>query len=233
MSLAKKVVLVPPADDNYSNFQTGCGEIGQRENVVELRSKVSKSNKFKSKLYDKMQKFFIVILKLARKYGYDDSLRIRLKNGNYLEKSNVIDLLNNAMSMGKVLYGETEFIELLQSSNINPDLIINDNVRKKLIQLNKTYSNVSVSSDNSNTDRRTENRKRHLSDDLEDTIERKKSKVDDNLDNNQNELSNINTVKSAKRKADDIEIPSKVLRRSYSDIEDDQIDKNLWEIPSD
>ena len=34
MSLAKKVVLVPPADDNYSNFQTGCGEISQRENVV-------------------------------------------------------------------------------------------------------------------------------------------------------------------------------------------------------
>jgi hypothetical protein len=46
-------------------------------------------------------------------------------------------------------------------------------------------------------------------------------------------LSNINTVKSAKRKADDIEIPSKVFSRSYSDIEDDQIDKNLWEIPSD
>ena len=177
MSLAKKVVLVPPADDNYSNFQTGCGEIGQRENVVELRSKVSKSNKFKSKLYDKMQKFFIVILKLARKYGYDDSLRIRLKNGNYLEKSNVIDLLNNAMSMGKVLYGETEFIELLKSSNINPDLIINDNVRKKLIQLNnKTYSNVSASSDNPNTDRRIESRKRHFSYDLEDTIERKKQK---------------------------------------------------------
>ena len=232
MSLAKKVVLVPPANDNNSNFQIGGGEI--QENVGELRSKVLKSNKFKSKLYDKMQEFFIVILKLARKYGYDDALRIRLKNGSYLEKSNVIDLLNNAMSMGKVLYGETEFIELLQSSNINPDLIINDNVRKKLIQLNnKTYSNVSASSDNSNTDRRIESRKRHISDDLEDTIERKKSKVDDNLDSNQNELSNINTVKSAKRKADDIEIPSKVLRRSYSDIEDDQIDKNLWEIPSD
>ena len=232
MSLAKKVVLVPPANDNNLNFQIGGGEI--RENVGELRSKVLKSNKFKSKLYDKMQKFFIIILKLARKYGYDDALRIRLKNGSYLEKSNVIDLLNNAMSIGKVLYGETEFIELLQSSNINPDLIINDNVRKKLIQLsNKTYSNVSASSDNSNTDRRIENRKRHLSDDLEDTIERKKSKVDDNLDDNQSDSSNINTVKSGKRKADEIELPSKVLRRSYSDIEDDQIDKNLWEIPSD
>ena len=88
--------------------------------------------------------------------------------------------------------------------------------------------------DKSNTDRRIENRKRHLSDDLEDTIERKKkSKVDDNFDNNHIKWSNINTVKPVKRKADDIELPSKVLRRSYSDIEDDQIDKNLWEIPSD
>ena len=37
------------------------------------------------------------------------------------------------MSVGKVLHGEDEFIVLLAKCNIDPDLILNDNVKSKLI----------------------------------------------------------------------------------------------------
>jgi len=126
MLSVKKVTLIP-AKENQSGG--GADEMGTLIEPVE-----KSADKIKSKIYDKIHRFIKIILKLARTVGYDEDLRIKLKNGKYLEKSNIVDLLTHAMSVGKVLYGENEFIELLSESDVNPDLIINDNVRIKLIQ---------------------------------------------------------------------------------------------------
>ena len=130
MQSARKVVLVEPL------IQSGGGP---EEGLIESEVK---TDKIKSKIYDKIHRFIKIILKLARSVAYDEDLRIKLKNGKYLEKSNIVDLLTHAMSVGKVLYGENEFIQVLNDSNVDPDLIINENVRLKLIQLKnkgKTY----------------------------------------------------------------------------------------------
>ena len=132
MQSAKRVTLVPPEENQFGGGSENneiSGESGSISSAVE-----NNSDKIKSKIYDKIHRFIKVILKLARTTGYDENLRIKLKNGDYLEKSNIVDLLTNSMSMGKVLHGEKEFIELLASSDVDPDLIINDNVRLKLIQ---------------------------------------------------------------------------------------------------
>ena len=115
-----------------------------------------KSDKIKTKIYDKIHRFIKVILKLARNVGYDDELRIKLSNGKYLEKTNIIDLLTHAMSIGKVLYGENEFIELLSNSNIDPDLIINENVKLKLIQF-KNKAKVIVDNTDMDIDKNKDN----------------------------------------------------------------------------
>ena len=133
MQSARKVVLIEPLNQKGGNIEEGSLESEQ------------KTDKIKTKIYDKIHRFIKVILKLARSVGYDEDLRIKLKNGKYLEKSNIVDLLTHAMSVGKVLYGENEFIELLSESNVDPDLIINDNVRLKLLRLrNKSDETVRI-----------------------------------------------------------------------------------------
>ena len=147
MQSAKKVTLIPPKESQIG------GNL-ESEEIDSENGKISSSvekptDKVKSKIYDKIHRFIKVILKLARTVGYDEDLRIKLNNGKYLEKSNIVDLLTHAMSVGKVLYGESEFIQLLAESNVDPNLIINDNVRLKLIQFkNKNKSNKNFEEEN-------------------------------------------------------------------------------------
>ena len=142
MLSARKITLVPPENSKVEQFGSGF----ENEESGSLTTLVEKStDKIKSKIYDKIHRFIKVILKLARTIGYDDDLRIKLRSGKYLEKSNIVNLLTHAMSAGKVLYGEDEFIELLADSGVDPNLIINENVRNKLIQFtnkNKEFSTV-------------------------------------------------------------------------------------------
>ena len=128
MLSARKITLVPPEESEVTQFGSGV----ETEESGSLTTFVEKStDKIKSKIYDKIHRFIKVILKLARTIGYDDDLRIKLRSGKYLEKSNIVDLLTHAMSAGKVLYGENEFVELLAECGVDPNLIINDNVRNK------------------------------------------------------------------------------------------------------
>ena len=125
MQSAKRVTLVPPD-------QSGSGN--EHLDVVQTESeKNEKIDKIKFKIYDKIHRFIKVILKLAKLDSYDDLLRIKTKNGNYLDKSNIVDLLTHSMSAGKVLHGEEEFIALLARSGVDQELILNENVKSKLI----------------------------------------------------------------------------------------------------
>ena len=141
MHSAKRVILIPAKLDQY-----GGGDDSDQMNGSLSLPVEKPTDKIKSKIYDKIHRFIKVILKLARNVAYDEDLRVKLKNGKYLEKSNIVDLLTHAMSVGKVLYGEEEFIQLLAESDVDPELIINQNVKLKLIQFknkNKKYSRIS------------------------------------------------------------------------------------------
>src|SRR5882757_4029188 len=181
MSYARKVTLIPKK--SKENIQIG----GSNENNASLGSLSSdfqpKIDKIKTKIYDKIHRFIKVILKLARNVGYDDELRIKLGNGKYLEKSNIIDLLTHAMSIGKVLYGENEFIELLYHANIDPELIINENVKLKLIQFNNksqikdNAENMDIEVNRQSIDNTVQPIKRKLDNDEDFEIPRKKRKT--------------------------------------------------------
>jgi len=81
----------------------------------------------------KLLRLIKIVLKLANVNGYDDEGRVRTKDGTIINGSSVVVLLNHAMNYGHALIGETEFIQLLKEANVDPDLIVNDNVRSKLI----------------------------------------------------------------------------------------------------
>jgi len=81
---------------------------------------------------ERLLRILKIVLKIAKIGGYDENGRVRRKDGNFIDKSNVSTLLNHAMTQGKVLHGEAEFIELLQEAKIDPNLIVNENLRSKL-----------------------------------------------------------------------------------------------------
>jgi hypothetical protein len=85
-----------------------------------------------------MMNLLPIMSRLASINGYDDEGRIKDGNGDFMNKTDIAVLLLNAMSPGKIIIGEQEFITLLKTANVNPDLILNENVRSKLLNSSQT-----------------------------------------------------------------------------------------------
>ena len=66
---------------------------------------------------------------------------MRNLNGEYINDSNVISLINHAMSHRKLLIAQNEFVQLLYEAQIEPELIYNENIKAKLVNL---YSNINT-----------------------------------------------------------------------------------------
>lgn len=73
-----------------------------------------------------------IVLKLGRIKGYDENRRILGSDGNYIPGSDVSMLMNEAMNPKRVLLGMEEFVKLLAKAKVDPDTILNDNIRSKL-----------------------------------------------------------------------------------------------------
>jgi hypothetical protein len=87
------------------------------------------------KIPDKFSRMLKIALKLALEKGYDFEGHIVDLSGNPILKSDIVLLLNYVLSPGKVLIGEAEFIHLLHKAKVDPELITNENVKLKLINL--------------------------------------------------------------------------------------------------
>ncbi len=91
-----------------------------------------KDKKFDKDL-DKTHRLLNIILKIAAIEGYDSNFHIYDSNGNPIMNSDIVVLLNNALTNGKVLNGENEFIRLLYEAQVDPHMIINEHVKAKLL----------------------------------------------------------------------------------------------------
>lgn len=75
-----------------------------------------------------------LILKLGRLGAYDSSRRIRGKDGTFVPNTDIAHLIEEAMRPSRVVNGAEDFIDLLVASKIDPDSIVNDTLRSKLVQ---------------------------------------------------------------------------------------------------
>jgi len=116
-------------------------QIEQVEQVEQVggNMEVSPPTEPRTKPFEKITKLIHIILKLANSKAYNLDRQIRLKDGSYMQNSDIITLLNYAMTPGRVIIGENEFIQLLYEAHITPDLIINDNLRPKLVKFETNY----------------------------------------------------------------------------------------------
>lgn len=123
--------IVGPADEmeTANKYVATAADFGLDDAVKPSEKKT------RIKQVDKLSKLLKIILSLARVGGYDVLGRVKAKNGRYVDSSSLIDLLLHAMSFGKALIGEREFVHLLYEAQVTPDLLINENVKQQLASL--------------------------------------------------------------------------------------------------
>lgn len=92
-----------------------------------------------------------LILRLGQLRAYDSSRRIRGPDGGYVQNTDIAHLIEEAMRPSRVVNGADEFIDLLVSCKIDPEIIVNDTLRSKLVKRMEQINarNASVNDDDS------------------------------------------------------------------------------------
>jgi hypothetical protein len=70
-----------------------------------------------------------LILKLAQVRGYNRERQIKLRSGEYMADTNVINLMRYALSTGRAMAGLREFVDLLNEAGVKPHEVWNDHVK--------------------------------------------------------------------------------------------------------
>ena len=143
MKYTKKMILVP--------IQEGGSSDQQQTSTLDYENtspKEKSGNAIRRYTMERQQKLLSIVMKLALTSGYDSYGRMKDRNGNYIQ--DISPLLLHALSPGRSLRGMERFVQLLYESGVEPDEIINVNIREMLegqirrnIRTNKTSASIS------------------------------------------------------------------------------------------
>lgn len=100
---------------------------------VDIEPVKKPANVIKRYARERQHKFLKIILRLAAINGYDEEGRIKLADGTYMSQSDIVALLQHALSPGRNISGMNEFIALLREAKVSPDLLINETVKSMLL----------------------------------------------------------------------------------------------------
>ena len=122
-----------------SGYQKMMALPAETENSIQTqiveKNEIQTSKKKNNSFIDKLSRIMKIFLKLANIKGYDIIGRVRNGNGDFVNDSDIIALINHSLTHGKLLLGQNEFINLLFEAKIEPELIINENIKSKLLNL--------------------------------------------------------------------------------------------------
>ena len=120
-------MVVLPYD--LANNQFGSGE--NKESQTMYSRPISNDNRGD----DKQTRILKIALKLARIDGFNDDLNVKAEDGSFITNSNLARLLNISQSKVKDIRGMQELIRLLFIAQIDPNYILNEFVKSKLLEL--------------------------------------------------------------------------------------------------
>ena len=136
MNHTRKMVLTPAQNgDGDDIFGAGVETASMPSEAAYVTKTTSKKeNPIRKYAADRQRKLLSVVLKIASCDGYDETGRIRGPHGEVIESSDIISLLLHALSPGRTIHGLEAFVDLLARARVNPDDIINANVRALLMK---------------------------------------------------------------------------------------------------
>ena len=82
-----------------------------------------------------------IVAKLALINAFNSSFNILSRNGEYLQGSNVVDLVDYTLKKEKNIPRVDDFVWLLHRANIPPEMITNQMIKHKLINIQSAKSN--------------------------------------------------------------------------------------------
>ncbi|KAI1299853.1 hypothetical protein HDE_03677 [Halotydeus destructor] len=116
------------------NFQPYEEEAPMEHTHVEPKKK---GNFIMLRAVERQRKLLKIIMRLAAINGYNDTENIKLSDGSYMSDSDIVSLLMHVLSPGKLVNGLKEFVDLLHTAGVTPDLIVNENVKAMLQKLHR------------------------------------------------------------------------------------------------
>ena len=143
MNHSRKMILVPEQSLKTYN------KLSKNTNTDNPRSSRMESDRD----LNKIERILNIVLKLAIIGGYNEDFEIIGRNGNPIENSSIVTLINLALNHENARVGENDFIRLLHDSNVNPNWIINENLRSKLMHYrNSDHNNNNVDDNDDDSD---------------------------------------------------------------------------------
>jgi len=134
MSNVRKYIVVPSEQVEDEGVVQQFG--GSRR--VSNNSKTEPKQKAKRSTNGLLRHLLQIAIKLAKIDAFEIDGRIRSIEGKLLDGTNVIDLLDHVSSPRKALHGLDEFIKLLFKAGVEPDMILNRDVKIELMKLYQT-----------------------------------------------------------------------------------------------
>jgi len=87
---------------------------------------------------DRQTRIIKIALKLAQINGFNDDLNVKREDGTFNTNSNIAKLLSLTQIRVKNVEGMPELIRLLHQAKIDPNYIVNEMVRSRLLELRNT-----------------------------------------------------------------------------------------------
>ncbi len=140
MDYTRKMVLSPYVDEDMDTDYPASTKSRSFTASTTLSSKPE--TKPKSRLTAvKQNRTDQIMKKLVEVNGYSDTtLQIRDIDGNFIRNTDVEALVGYALKPNRNPKGLEEFVDLLCEARVNPDLIINQHIREKLLRLNTMHN---------------------------------------------------------------------------------------------
>lgn len=143
MKYCNKMTLVPYQEGGAGEEFVTAPSGATNTTSVASRPK-AKSNSIRSYALQRQSKMLQVVLKLAVAGAYDSNGEMTTSDGKQV---NVIPLILHCFTPGKTILGMDDFIQVMSEAGVDPELVINENVREMLLQ-HRTRSTPTVSRSN-------------------------------------------------------------------------------------
>lgn len=106
-----------------------------------------KGNWIRDRAFERYRKLIEITYILSKYNAFNEKYQIKLRSGGHLAGSDGIALLMHILSPGKSMVGLQEFVELLADAGVTADMVINENVKAMLrdLQPRKSFADKGTS----------------------------------------------------------------------------------------